>query len=106
MAIPIEVRVAGLGSMIGPEIKADPAASALCGLCGQSAEVVVSVSTSPEAFACPPCLRERLDAVSVARFRLRDAAAGGIPWGKVSGLGFSGDSSVGVSGCGWWCEAA
>lgn len=81
----IEVRVAGSGVVRGDEIAPDASTEARCGVCGQERGAVVSVSGG--VYACPDCLRARLDALSVARWRLREATPGasGLPWGKISG---------------------
>ena len=48
-------------------------------------------SVTPQAagpFACKDCLRQRLEAMTVASWMMREAErgqVGGLPWGKVSG---------------------
>lgn len=83
----IEVRVAGRGVVQGDTSKIDAGTKAVCSLCGNDAEVVSSITAndgSVTLFACPNCLRVRLDAMSVARYRMRDGGSG-LPWGKVAG---------------------
>jgi len=82
MAGEIEVRIGGSGVVSGDEAKPDAATEARCSLCGAKAEAVASVAA--DTFACADCLRARLEAMSVARWRLRDPSPG-LPWGKVSG---------------------
>ncbi len=79
----IDVHVSRGGSIVQGELRTDPSVVARCALCASDVEAAASLSG--EAFACAPCLRERLDALSVARFRLRESATGSIPWGKVTG---------------------
>ena len=78
----IDVHVSQGGSIVGGEVRADAKIVAHCTLCGH--EVESSASLGAGGFACGPCLRERLDALSVARFRLRESGSG-TPWGKVTG---------------------
>ena len=83
----IEVRVAGRGIVTGDKSQLDAATKATCSLCGSDADVVSSMvahDNSATLFACPNCLRVRLDAMSVARYRMREGGAG-LPWGKVAG---------------------
>ena len=81
----ITVRVAGYGTMSGAELERDASTRAECTLCGAAAEAVASLGSV--GFSCPSCLRARLDALSVGRFRLREGQSdrAGSPWGKVSG---------------------
>lgn len=85
MAASIEVRVNGRGVAAGEDLRVDTATQATCDLCAKELDAVVSVSgpNGPAAFACAECIRERLGAISVARWRLQDAHK--TPWGKVSG---------------------
>jgi hypothetical protein len=85
MAIGIEVRVNGRGVVHGDEAREDPTVQALCSLCGKECDIVASVSPpgADGVHACPSCLRERLDALSVGRWRLREGQS--LPWGRVSG---------------------
>ena len=83
----IEVRVAGRGIVSGDKSQIDAGMKATCSLCGTDAKVVCSMTAndgSVTLFACPACMRVRLDAMSVARYRMRDGGSG-LPWGKVAG---------------------
>ena len=79
----IDVHVTGGGIISNGELRIDTSAVAKCTLCGKDVESAAMLGTG--ASACAPCLRERLDALSVARFRLRESGSGSIPWGKVTG---------------------
>jgi hypothetical protein len=80
----IDVQVTSGGTISNGTMAADPTTVARCSLC--SKEVDVSVAIGPDRTACAPCLRDRLDAMSVARFRLHTSAEPrSIPWGKVTG---------------------
>jgi hypothetical protein len=84
----IEVRVNGRGVVCGNEEWEDHAVVARCVLCDREVEVVAAVDPPEQEaakFACPTCLRQRLDAISVAKWRLRSPTEGGLPWGKVTG---------------------
>jgi hypothetical protein len=48
-------------------------------------EVEAAAALGEGTSACAACLRDRLDALSVARFRLRESRSGSLPWGKVTG---------------------
>lgn len=78
----IDVQVTGGGSITGGELRLDASTHARCSLCTREVEASAAIG---DAFACAPCLRERLDALSVARFRLRESRSGSLPWGKVTG---------------------
>lgn len=78
----IDVHVSKGGTIAGGEVHTDAKIVAHCTLCDQDVES--SASLGATGFACAPCLRERLDALSVARFRLRESGSG-TPWGKVTG---------------------
>jgi hypothetical protein len=78
----IDVHVTGGGTITNGELKADGQTVARCSLCSRDAEATAAIGA---AFACAACLRERLDALSVARFRLRESRSGSLPWGKVTG---------------------
>lgn len=78
----IDVRVSQGGSIVGGEVRIDAKTVARCSLCG--GDVESSAALRDDQFACAPCLRERLDALSVARFRLKESGSG-TPWGKVTG---------------------
>lgn len=77
----IDVHVTGGGCITNGELRIDGATRARCSLCASDVEACASVG---DAFACAPCLRERLDALSIARFRLRESSSGSLPWGKVT----------------------
>lgn len=85
----IDVEITGCGRVRGEDVQADPSVVARCSLCGSQVEAAVSISVPPaagtSALACANCLRARLDALSVGRFRLREPQTSGIPWGKISG---------------------
>lgn len=84
MASTIEVRVAGNGTVRAGTKALDPETKAHCDLCDTDDEVVVSTSTEGGApFACRSCLRQRLEATTIAMYELRNSA--GLPWGKISG---------------------
>jgi hypothetical protein len=77
----IDVRVSHGGSIVGGVVEVDAALIVRCSLCESEVEAVASLQSGT--YACAQCLRERLDAMSVARFRLK--TGGSIPWGKVTG---------------------
>ncbi len=77
----IEVRVKGRGVAAGEDLRFEPQTAAACDLCARDTDAVVNVG--PSSFACSDCLRERLGAVSIAKWRLQDDHK--TPWGKVSG---------------------
>jgi hypothetical protein len=77
----IDVRVTGGGTITNGELKIDSATDARCGLCARDVEATAAIAAT---FVCAQCLRERLDAMSVARFRLREWTSS-LPWGKVTG---------------------
>lgn len=79
----IDVHVTGGGQIIGGELRVDASALARCTICAREVEAAAAIGG--EAFACASCLRERLDALSIARFRLRESRSGSLPWGKVTG---------------------
>jgi hypothetical protein len=80
--MPIEVKVAGRGTMTDDQVTRDPAAVARCTLCERDVDVVVSLGP---VFSCKDCIRLRLDATSVAAWQLRAEGERGLPWGKISG---------------------
>jgi len=82
MASSIDVHVTGGGTISGNDLRVDQTAKARCTLCARDVEAAAAIG---DAFACANCLRERLDALSVARFRLRESRSGSLPWGKVTG---------------------
>jgi hypothetical protein len=79
----IDVHVSKGGSIVQGEVRTDPTLVARCSLC--KTEVEAAAALADGAYACANCLRERLDALSVARFRLRESRSGSLPWGKVTG---------------------
>lgn len=82
MPEPIEVRVTGRGVIREGNATRDAGVKAHCSLCSSEAEAVASLANG--AFACAACLRARLDALSVGRYRLAEQSST-TPWGKVSG---------------------
>jgi hypothetical protein len=81
----IEVHVTGGGVIRSGELRADADVRARCSLCSRDVEASASIAANSGEHACAACLRERLDALSVARFRLRESRSGALPWGKVTG---------------------
>ena len=79
----IEVRIAGKGVVRGEEIESNEATVARCHLCGEDCDLVASLTA--EVDACRDCLRARLDASSVAAWRLREPSKAGLPWGSIAG---------------------
>ncbi|MBS2019399.1 MAG: hypothetical protein JST00_41435 [Deltaproteobacteria bacterium] len=78
----IDVHVSQAGSIVAGELRTDPTTVAKCTLCNRDVEATAAIGPGA---ACAPCLRERLDALSVARFRLYEPKSSGTPWGKVTG---------------------
>lgn len=78
----IDVHVTGGGVISNGAVKPDPKAVAKCTICSKDVDAAASIG---DGTACAVCLRERLDALSVARFRLGGSGSGSIPWGKVTG---------------------
>jgi len=87
MASHIEVRVHGRGIVRGDESREDPSVLATCSTCHATVDAVASlgVAGATNVFVCAGCLRERLDALSVGRWRMRELRDPGLPWGKSSG---------------------
>ena len=90
MAHAIEVRIAGKGVVRAGAAQPDPSQAARCDLCSAEVDAVASTGADGGApFACKACLRDRLEAMTVGSWQLREAASakpeGGLPWGKVSG---------------------
>lgn len=80
----IDVKISGGGVVINGAVSVDPTTKATCSLCSKSVDAAVGIG--PDRTACAACLRDRLDALSVARFRLQDTSGPrSIPWGKVTG---------------------
>lgn len=82
MASNIEVRIDGRGIVRGDESREDATVRATCSICNATTDAVAAIGT---AFICANCLRERLDALSVGRWRMRELRDPGLPWGKTSG---------------------
>jgi hypothetical protein len=78
----IDVRVSRGGSIVGGVVEVDASLVVKCALCASEVEAAASLMSGT--YACAACLRERLDAMSVARFRLKESR-GSLPWGKVTG---------------------
>lgn len=78
----IDVSVTGGGIIAGGELRPDAKAVATCTLCSKQVDATATIG---DGAACAPCLRDRLDAISVARFRLYESRSGALPWGKVTG---------------------
>ena len=78
----IDVQVTGGGTISNGELKIDATTHARCGLCAHDVEATAAIAGT---HACAQCLRERLDAMSVARFRLKESRTSSLPWGKVTG---------------------
>ena len=82
----IEVRVQGRGTVRDTRPTVDEKTEARCDLCGKVADAVVTVAADGRApFSCKSCLRERLEAITVGLWMLREPGASGLPWGKISG---------------------
>jgi hypothetical protein len=78
----IDVHVTRGGTITNGDLQADASIVARCTLCEKEVEASVTIGGGT---ACAPCLRDRLDALSVARFRLRESRTSSLPWGKVTG---------------------
>lgn len=86
MSSRIEVQVTGKGTVQDGQKIQDPNIQARCDLCQKEVDVVASVSVSGGSpFGCKDCLRQRLEAMTVASWVLKEQPPGGLPWGKVSG---------------------
>jgi hypothetical protein len=85
--MPIEVRVAGRGRVRDGQKTDDPGQTAHCDLCDSTSDVVVSTTPASDGpYSCRTCLRSRLEATTIAVWRLQDdAGETGLPWGKISG---------------------
>ena len=79
----IDVQVTRGGRIQGGEVVTDAQMVAHCALCKREVEAAALLADTR--YACANCLRERLDALSVARFRLRESGSSSLPWGKVTG---------------------
>ncbi len=78
----IDVQVTGGGTIASGEMRVDASVVARCTICAAEVDATARIG---DASACAPCLRARLDALSIARFRLSGSSSTSIPWGKVSG---------------------
>jgi hypothetical protein len=78
----IDVHISHAGSILSGKLETDPTMIAKCTLCSREVDAVAAIGAGT---ACANCLRERLDALSVARFRLCEPKSSGTPWGKVTG---------------------
>ena len=87
MASNIEVRIDGRGIVRGDESREDATVRATCSICNATTDAVASLGAAGPSigFICAGCLRERLDALSVGRWRMRELRDPGLPWGKTSG---------------------
>lgn len=86
MSATIEVRIGGRGSVRDGTVTRDTKQTASCDLCGGDADAVASTTKDGSGpFACKSCLRQRLEAMTVGTYLLRDPEDPGLPWGKVSG---------------------
>jgi len=83
----IEVRVHQRGTVRDGNPQPEPGIDARCDLCGSEADATASMNVDGGApFACKSCLRERLEAMTLGTWLLRDVSEkGGLPWGKISG---------------------
>lgn len=83
----IEVRVHAKGSVREGTPNPEPSTQARCDLCHGTVDATVSMGAEGDApFACKSCLRERLEAITLGMWLLRDGSEkGGLPWGKISG---------------------
>lgn len=86
MASIIAVKVDGRGEVRDGHKRSDTTVVAKCDLCDAVVDAVASISPAGDgAFACKVCLRQRLEAVTVAMYELREPGNTGLPWGKLSG---------------------
>lgn len=79
----IDVHVSKAGRIQNGELTTDTGTVAKCTLCNANVEATAALGSLGH--ACANCLRERLDALSVARFRLMEGAPRSSSWGKVTG---------------------
>ncbi|HTJ82982.1 MAG TPA: hypothetical protein VL400_14780 [Polyangiaceae bacterium] len=85
MSAGIEVRVKGKGAVKDGTSTRSSAQVAHCDLCDSDVDMVASAGPGGGApFGCKGCLRERLEALTLGSWVLRDPGEG-LPWGKVSG---------------------
>lgn len=78
-----EVRWSGRGRVVDETVEQDASLVAPCAPCGADAvPVVIFAGTA----VCADCMRQGLNAMSVARWRLdHEGGKRGLPWGKISG---------------------
>jgi hypothetical protein len=78
-----EVRWTGRGRVTQDTLEADVSLVAACGACAVSTGPVVVFGGVG---VCADCMRQGLNALSVARWRFdHEAGKKGLPWGKISG---------------------
>lgn len=83
MSLPT-VRVHQRGIVEADSVRDDPSVQAVCEQCGRAGESVALLGRKgAQAALCAECLRAGLEAMSVARYRLREDKK--LPWGKVTG---------------------
>lgn len=78
----IDVHVTRGGIIKNGDVQTDPSVVARCTICAKEVDASVTIGDDT---ACAACLRDRLDALSVARFRLKESRSSVLPWGKVTG---------------------
>ena len=83
MSTPIRVKVDAKGEVSDGRKVVAASTVARCDLCEATVDAVASVAA--DRFACKTCLRQRLEAITVALYELREPGTSGLPWGKVSG---------------------
>ncbi|TNF24206.1 MAG: hypothetical protein EP329_25445 [Deltaproteobacteria bacterium] len=83
----IEVQISRNGSIYGDDTFENASQQATCDLCGDTLDAVASIAQDGRGgpYACASCLRDRLEAMSVAKWRFRAAHKVGLPWGKLTG---------------------
>jgi hypothetical protein len=79
----IAVKVDARGEVRDGKKTIEAGTVARCDLCEEIVDAVASVGSN--AYACKVCLRQRLEAITVALYELREPGTSGLPWGKVSG---------------------
>ena len=82
----IEVRISRSGVVFGDDTTRDESLQASCDLCGGAIDAVASLAKDGQGapYVCASCMRDRLEAMSVAKWRFRAAHKGGLPWGKLT----------------------
>ncbi len=82
----IVVRVGGRGSVWDGTATEDDSTESRCDVCQRNVDVTASVTSDGTApFACKDCLRQRLEAMTLASWQLTAPNRNGLPWGKISG---------------------